>query len=642
MRLILARDGARAALPLAHTVAERFKDALHAQLVLADCLRAVGQHNEALTHLDTITGHFPHSALPKIRLARINLELGYRYKALNHIQAARTLDAGTPSVELTYADILIKLGRREDAVDRLKWLVGNEQATPSILVKLIKCLVELRFLDDAENYTRLAHEMFPNSVTLSENSILREGITNPLAGETPSVSISQSRLRLLKARLALDALDTELALAIMRKTPSSHREPKVISLIAQALMQAGKIALAWRYLWFCLGYWPVEPSILSLFAQAANKCGRQSETISILKAGRRQDLEQSPAIQSNLVLLHAAIGESDAAFAAFRTCLVQGGFPQQNAYRLLLRCMIADGRAAKLRLLIETQEASGLWKVPHPQKTYHGQLITEVKIALASGPDSPTQKVWPQNRMGHVALMQDHPDSNVAAMRVMRNWILFAPPAHLGEKDQIPRQIIQYWDTVTPPSRIADMMETWARQSGYMYRRFNRSTGASYLRENYDTPTLQAFRLARNPAEEADFFRLCLLAQEGGVYADADDRLTGNLDAVLPTGASFVAVLEPGLANVGNNFIAAAPHHPLLIDAVGRTQAALLSRSSETTWSKTGPGLLTRALARELTRGKKRDVGAGIAVLTLSDITGTIAIHNAAEHKRAATDWRIT
>lgn len=340
------------------------------------------------------------------------------------------------------------------------------------------------------------------------------------------------------------------------------------------------------------------------------------------------------------MLLHAAVGESDAAFAAFRACLRNGGFPQQNAYRMLLRCMIGDGRAAKLTLLIEEQEASGLWKHPHAQASYHGQLVTEVKIALATGPDGPGRKVGPRDRLGHVSLMQDHPDSNVAAMRTLRHWLQCAPTARLGSATEIPRQIVQYWDAANPPQRIAAMMETWCNHPEFAYRRFDRRAALSYLRDNFDAKAVQAFQLARNPAEESDFLRLCILSYEGGVYADADDRLVGDLGAVLPTGAAFIALVEPGLANLGNNFLAATPDHPVLNDAVNRAQSDLLSRSAETTWSKTGPGLLTRALANELTSGPKKDAGADIAVLTLAQITGIVAIHNASEHKNATTDWR--
>lgn len=261
---------------------------------------------------------------------------------------------------------------------------------------------------------------------------------------------------------------------------------------------------------------------------------------------------------------------------------------------------------------------------------------------MACGEDGPVRKVGPRDRSGHVALMQDHPDSNVTAMRTVRHWLLHGASLLVETAADIPRQIVQYWDGETPPARIAAMMDTWHNQPGVEYQRFNRRTATAYLRAHFDDLTVKAFRLARNPAEEADFFRLCSLAHEGGIYADADDRLVGDLNDVLPKGAEFIALLEPGFANLGNNFIAAAAKHPVLIDAVERAQAALLSRASETTWSKTGPGLLTRALANELTSGPKKKAGTGIVLLSLADISGIVAIHNASEHKSAASDWRLT
>ncbi|WP_414736198.1 glycosyltransferase [Halomonas elongata] len=40
----------------------------------------------------------------------------------------------------------------------------------------------------------------------------------------------------------------------------------------------------------------------------------------------------------------------------------------------------------------------------------------------------------------------------------------------------------------------------------------------------------------------ADFFRLCYLRHHGGLYADADDRLHGQLEALIPPGVGLVCL----------------------------------------------------------------------------------------------------
>ncbi len=249
VRLILARDGAHAALPNSETVAKRFKSSIHAQLIFADCQRAVGQRHAALQQLETTARRFPQSALPRIRLSRINLELGHRDKALVHIQAARALDAGVIPVELTYADVLIKLGRREDAVARLQWLVDNKQVTPSVLTKLISSLLALRHDSEADRYVRLGLEKFPDSSTLLKSLVLhkkRGHVSNvkQLTLADLSSHVPQSRLEMLTARRALGDLDTDTAIQITRKKPVARREPEDVGLIARALIVAGKSTYA--------------------------------------------------------------------------------------------------------------------------------------------------------------------------------------------------------------------------------------------------------------------------------------------------------------------------------------------------------------------------------------------------------------
>lgn len=66
---------------------------------------------------------------------------------------------------------------------------------------------------------------------------------------------------------------------------------------------------------------------------------------------------------------------------------------------------------------------------------------------------------------------------------------------------------------------------------------------------------MRAFKLASHVAEESDFLRLCLLLADGGIYADADDLLTGTPEALLQDGAGLVVFPEPTLGSIENNLL---------------------------------------------------------------------------------------
>lgn len=652
-RIALAQivDGAQAALPIARQAADRFPDALHLQLALGEALRRTGQRTEAETHLRATADRFPRSALPHVRLARLAIEVGLPDVAFADVTEARARDKGTLPVELAYADVTLRLGRTEEAVARLEWLVGNDQITPALLVKLIAAHRSLGQSDEADSYARLGQEMFPGSATLVEYlAPLTAGLDLGLDPDAVADSLPASRRDALTARMALRALELDTALEAARRPPTAQRGPSDIKLVASALMQAGRLPLVWRYLRFALTHWAADPGIVSLFAQASNKVGRPAAALATLADRGIGADSTSPTTLSNLALLHASGGHSVPAMAAFEACLGAGGFPQRNTYRMLMRCLIGDGRADLLERLLDIQESANLWTHPHLQKSLNGQLQTEARLALRMGAAGETEDGEASGEAPggaeRAARLWAHPGSNIAAMAVVGHWVRHASDGPDAVKPvgtdgaAVPRQIFQYWDRKTPPSRIAAMMTTWRLAPGYKYRCYDRREAMTYLADKVSPEARRAFQLARNPAEEADFLRLCLLHREGGIYADADDRRDGDLNRFIADRTGLTVLVEPGLANVANNFLIAAPSHPVLAKAVDMAQQALLARDAETTWSKTGPGLLTRALASHLGDCLVADVAPEVTPLGLADIAEVVSIHNPAEHKGSATDWR--
>lgn len=239
------------------------------------------------------------------------------------------------------------------------------------------------------------------------------------------------------------------------------------------------------------------------------------------------------------------------------------------------------------------------------------------------------------------AWMQLRPDSTLAAIRYVDHWSSLPKPAATSTSGiaPVPRQIVQYWNSPTPPQPIRDMVRSWASAPGFAHTLMDRTAALTFLKDNCDPHWRRAFLLAENHAEEADFLRLCVLAKKGGVYADADDVLYGALDDALCLGTGLIVYRETMGGAVGNNFIAAPAEHPVITMAAQLTRDALLQRSREVSWSKTGPGLLTRALGHYLATADAEQAAATVTVLERGQLERCIAMHNRLNYKQRRGHW---
>ena len=100
------------------------------------------------------------------------------------------------------------------------------------------------------------------------------------------------------------------------------------------------------------------------------------------------------------------------------------------------------------------------------------------------------------------------------------------------------------------------------------------------------------------PPRRQDLFRLAWIAKYGGVYADADTACVNSVDRLLNDGSSLV-VYQESLASIANNFLAAVPHHPLVVCALNLAVNSVLRGDRDIVWLSTGPGLLTRVFVQD-------------------------------------------
>lgn len=197
-------------------------------------------------------------------------------------------------------------------------------------------------------------------------------------------------------------------------------------------------------------------------------------------------------------------------------------------------------------------------------------------------------------------------------------------PASDAPPGSIPRTFVQYWDDLKAiPADVRECMDSWSDvgSKNVSMVQFDDESARAYIRSHFDLGELEAFERCQHPAMRSDYFRMCFLLAEGGLYVDADDVRNGSeWDDVFSTGdlkvqplcydiptQSMVAPAEIRRANlategrifyVNNNPIAAPPDHPVMRLALDRATTALLGVNPlPEIQSTTGPGNLTACLA---------------------------------------------
>jgi len=188
----------------------------------------------------------------------------------------------------------------------------------------------------------------------------------------------------------------------------------------------------------------------------------------------------------------------------------------------------------------------------------------------------------------------------------------------------IPRRLVRYWhDPTELPEDVGLCLKSWDRlgEHGFEFCMFDDSSAAAYIADAYGERERRAFARCSHPAMRCDYFRLCFVLAEGGLYIDADDVLLGDewirlfkdgrlkvqplcYDIHAGRMVPAVEIWRPDLPThgrvfyVNNDPIAAPANHPVLRRALDRATGRLLGEELfPEIQSTTGPGNLTAALA---------------------------------------------
>lgn len=233
-----------------------------------------------------------------------------------------------------------------------------------------------------------------------------------------------------------------------------------------------------------------------------------------------------------------------------------------------------------------------------------------------------------------------------------------------SRRRRVPRTLVRFWHEPDVPADVRTCLDSWdvLREEGFAFRMFGDESAGQYIAERYGPRERAAFALCRHPAMRSDYFRLCFVLAEGGLYVDADDVLRGGAwqdvcrDSALqvqplcydvPGGGMLSAsdISRPDLPTAGrifyvnNNPLAAPAGHPVLKRALARATSRLLGGGPRPEiQSTTGPGNLSAALAAHAREALVAGVDPDVKLLMEWEKTAEPCW--TLDYRRDARNWR--
>ncbi|WP_187775926.1 glycosyltransferase [Salinicola corii] len=623
---------------------KRWFDKAEVQMACANFYRAHGRLRAAKSVIDHLLKHHPEhrqARVMQLMQANTGMETGDKHtSALSALltRAQNNLEvSSTDAVELLQA---VKLTTQPELAVTCRESIEFLANHSSQLTELDK----LALLNQAERFglsvianQTLAEIMLAGPRTAQvANALFRKALLSIDRHQVDAVSarllqyIPESKHAFLAAQFALSVEGPKGALDKLREPRKCRTLPEAHNII-QILWAGNSYHFALRYLRFCRRRWPEDPELRLQHARFLRESGHPQEALEAI----RGPIPPAKRMPFTRIRAHSLleIGQAEAAKAV----LERASHPHRSANGirdLHLRILIMLGREEEAYAVIEEGQRKG---PGNPMASGHfsvsqiGNLLNDLVLYRRE------QAALPPEKHDMLATNYVHAASSV----IRRRFEDTPSPTTTAGTRLIPLRVGQYWNEKTPPQAVTEIMHSWSRRPGIEYKRFDSGEAKTFLRETFGQDYEQAFRLANNIAESADFFRLCYLRHYGGFYADADDYLYGKLSNLLPPDAGMVCFLEP-FDVLANNALACVPNHPAIVLASEMAREALLGRDNDNTWGKTGPGLLTRAVAHYLIRTNTSTPKERIAILPAQVLRKEVQVHIALPHKKSKRHWNAT
>jgi len=350
--------------------------------------------------------------------------------------------------------------------------------------------------------------------------------------------------------------------------------------LAHFLLHAGRPQVSLRYMRFCARRWPTAGWLPTLLATAHMTAGEPAAALRVLNEAPTDP--QRDFDRTRLSVLFRMGNYSGACYLLDKR-RTAGRPLEEDEQIIIAHLMHGELSRAKAAMassvygILQTRRAES-----HFKSSFLGKLFTEAEIQSiamsATGVESAET----------VATF-----TSAAVISIANYGGLHDVPSH---PSQIPKQVIQYWDAESIPEFLQPILKSWNSVDGWSHKLFSRRDAKLWIEKNMSPEHVKVFSMLKSAAEQSDFFRLCILMVEGGIYADLDDLRIGSLNELCALGRDLLLFQEP-VGTAANNLICTTPAHMVIQRAIDMCVQAVLSYDNDIAWSKTGPGLLTRALA---------------------------------------------
>ncbi|MDE2238707.1 MAG: tetratricopeptide repeat protein [Rhodospirillales bacterium] len=621
--------------------AEHFPDSWAVEMGLGHCARAQAEQGEARRHFEKAARLAPDEVSPRLGLIEVLRDAGALEEAR---QAALGLLAAHPGhmpllLSLAYIERLI--GLDEAAAAHFTEALALEPENPTLLAELARQEYQLGRQQEGNAHLSWALKLDPGHL----DAVCQ------LAGQALAVGDAAQAFKIFQAAAArrpaeqtfrygmLDALAwqgrAEEALAGLQALEQEHGTTSQlqnwrITLLRRVgrmdeALHAARAATATAPQEFWLWTERFQTELLAGSDAMVQKClfGIPA-TSRIERAIRRRCVG---ALAESLWQMDAALAHYEEAAALNPKDILL----QEALARVKLMRFDLSGARGHLRRQYELMAAERRLRGEslNISQSLLGQMIDEYAVdeelhATLAGVSARSTE---ERLETLVALTRQRPDSTAAAASLLlavreADRTGFVP---VQEPPPIPRIINTFWHRPAPPEDVGVLIKSWQdRNPGYRLRRFDEEQARNYLAAKFPSPVTQAYQRVQEVTQKADIFRLALLVEEGGVYADADDRCLGSLDMLLPVGASLVLAQEQ-FGCAANHFIAASPGHPVLLAALRAVVTAVNRGDNEIPWLLSGPGLLTRALAQHVAAHGIGGLPPGLAFLDRRQLGAVVA-----------------
>lgn len=152
-----------------------------------------------------------------------------------------------------------------------------------------------------------------------------------------------------------------------------------------------------------------------------------------------------------------------------------------------------------------------------------------------------------------------------------------------------------FTDRVTFPVYVNYL---WNRMMAptFEYRFCNDDICSAYINENFPGPIADAYASLLVGAARADFWRVLVLLQEGGIYIDIDAALVWPLELLIDNDQSELLIQNGPLTNF---FMASAPGNPLMREIAEAILRNIQENTVRSVLAMTGPKAVDAVADRE-------------------------------------------